>query len=268
MKNFLKGIVIGLGAVAPGLSGSILLVIFGLYQKTVTAISQIFKQFIKSVKFLMPLALGILLGILMFSKLVDWLLTSFEMQTRFAFLGFILGSLPMFYREVKKEGFHPKYYLVMACGLLLGVILFGFNRNLFPEITSPNLLQSVLLGLVVAASYIVPGVDSAAILSAFGLYNLWVSSLANINLTVLLPAAVGLVVGVLGVSMLIKMLISKCYTLTFSAIFGLFLSVVPSVLNERCVPGLNVQTLVSGILLVVGVVLSLLFGKLEKLTER
>ena len=98
MKNFLKGIVIGLGAVAPGLSGSILLVIFGLYQKTVTAISQIFKQFIKSVKFLMPLALGILLGILMFSKLVDWLLTSFE----------ILGSLPMFYREVKKEGFHPK----------------------------------------------------------------------------------------------------------------------------------------------------------------
>ena len=96
MKNFLKGIVIGLGAVAPGLSGSILLVIFGLYQKTVTAISQIFKQFIKSVKFLMPLALGILLGILMFSKLVDWLLTSFEMQTRFAFLGFILGSLPMF----------------------------------------------------------------------------------------------------------------------------------------------------------------------------
>ena len=105
MRIFLKGILVGLGAIAPGLSGSVLLVIFGLYQKTITSISTIFKDFKNSLKFLIPLAAGIGLGIVLFSKLVDWLLVTYEMQTRFAFFGFILGSIPLFWREVRKEGF-------------------------------------------------------------------------------------------------------------------------------------------------------------------
>ena len=103
--NFLKGIVIGLGAVAPGLSGSILLVIFGLYRKTIAAISGLFKNFKKNILFLIPLGLGVLLGIILFSKLVDWLLIQYQMQTRFAFLGLILGSVHLFWREVRKKGF-------------------------------------------------------------------------------------------------------------------------------------------------------------------
>ncbi len=265
MKNFFKGIVIGLGAIAPGLSGSVLLVIFGLYQKTVTAISTIFKSFKKNVRFLLPLVLGIGLGVILFSKLVDFLLNTFEMQTRYAFLGFILGSIPLFYKEVKKEGFAKKYYAVVAAAFAAGMLLFNFNRDLFPQITEPTLLQSVVLGLAVAASYIVPGVDSAAILSALGLYKLWVSSLASLDFSVLIPAALGLLIGVLAVSFIINKLIAKCYTLTFSVIFGLFLSIVPSVMNESCVPALNIKTAVSFAVLPVGLALSLLFSNLDKI---
>ena len=102
--NFFKGIVVGLGAVAPGLSGSILLVIFGLYRKTIEAISTLFKNFKKNMLFLIPLGFGILGGIFLFSKLVDWLLINFEMQTRFTFLGLIIGSVPLFWREVRHNG--------------------------------------------------------------------------------------------------------------------------------------------------------------------
>ncbi len=290
MKNLIKGIVIGLGAVAPGLSGSILLVIFGLYRKTISAISStvrcvfalaadLFKKsgklkgnpalkaIAESLRFLVPLAGGIGLGVILFSKLVDYLLTVVEMQTRFAFLGLILGSIPMFYREVKKEGFSKKYYLLIAVAFLGGTVLFNFNRNLFPQVTEPNILQSIILGLAVAASYIVPGVDSAAILSALGLYSLWVSSLANFNLAVLLPAAIGLAAGVLAVSFIINKLIAKCYTATFSVIFGLFLSVVPSVMNESCTLALNAKSAISLVLTAVCFVLSLLFGRLEKNNE-
>ncbi len=268
MTNFLKGIMIGLGAIAPGLSGSILLVIFGLYQRTITAISTLFQDLKSNLKFLVPLGCGILLGIILFSKLVDHLLTAYEMYTRFAFFGLILGSVPLFYREVKKKGFSNWYYICVAATFVLGLVLFNFNRHLFPEVTSPNFFQSILLGLVVAASYIVPGVDSAAILSALGLYNLWVSSLANLNLTVLVPAAMGAVAGVLGVSALIHYLMAKCYTLTFSLIFGLFLSTVPSVLFGCKDVGLNWQTLVSVLCMVVAFGLSLLFSNLETIKER
>ncbi len=263
--NFFKGIVIGLGAVAPGLSGSILLVIFGLYRKTIAAISTLFKNFKKNILFLIPLGLGILGGIFIFSKAVDWLLINYQMQTRFAFLGLILGSVPLFWREVRKNGFDKKYYIAVVLALAVGVFLFGINRSFFPTVSNPNFLQSVILGFVVAASYIVPGIDSAAVLSALGFYDIWVSSLANLNFNVLIPATVGVIAGVMIISFIINKLISVCYTLTFSIIFGLFISVIPSVLNESCVIGLNIKTAVSIILLVLGFLCSLAFSNWEKL---
>ena len=77
---------------------------------------------------------------------------------------------------------------------------------MFPKITEPNFFQSMLLGVAVAGSSIVPGVDSAVILSSLGLYELYVSSLANFNLVVLLPAGIGLVLGALIISFIIKII--------------------------------------------------------------
>ncbi len=268
MKNFVKGILVGLGAIAPGLSGSVLLVIFGLYQKTITAISTIFKDFKNNMKYLLPLAAGIGIGIVLFSKLVDFLLATYEMQTRFAFLGLILGSIPLFYKEVRKNGFHKKYYLLVAAAFVSGIILFNFNRDLFPVVTEPSLLQCVLLGVAVAASYIVPGIDSAAILSALGLYNLWVHSLATLNFDILLPALVGAAAGVLVISTLIDWLIVHCYTPTFSIIFGLFLSIVPAIFNESCTLGWNGKTFLSIVILLVSFTASLCFSNIEAIREK
>ena len=100
MKNFLKGIIVGIGGIAPGLSGSVLLVIFGLYQKTIDAIGTLFKNFKKNILFLVPLFLGFGVGILLFSKVIDFFLSNFEMQTRFTFLGLVIGTIPLFYNEV------------------------------------------------------------------------------------------------------------------------------------------------------------------------
>ena len=215
MTNFLKGIVVGIGGIAPGLSGSVLLVIFGLYQKTINAIGTIFKDFKKNLMFLIPLFAGFGVGVLIFSKIVDFLLNNFEMQTRFTFLGLIIGTIPLFYKEVKKEGFNKKYYIVIAIALMLGLFVFFFNSNLFPTITEPNLFQSVILGVAVAGSSIVPGVDSAAILSSLGLYELYVSSIANLDFAILIPAAFGLGIGVLVISFIINKLIKHFYTMTF-----------------------------------------------------
>lgn len=263
MTNFLKGIVVGIGGIAPGLSGSVLLVIFGLYQKTINAIGTIFKDFKKNLMFLIPLFAGFGVGVLIFSKIVDFLLNNFEMQTRFTFLGLIIGTIPLFYKEVKKEGFNKKYYIVIAIALMLGLFVFFFNSNLFPTITEPNLFQSVILGVAVAGSSIVPGVDSAAILSSLGLYELYVSSIANLDFAILIPAAFGLGIGVLVISFIINKLIKHFYTMTFSIIFGLFLSIIPSVLNESCVLAFNAVSVISIILVFVGFAVSFYLGGIQ-----
>ena len=263
MLNFLKGIIVGIGGIAPGLSGSVLLVILGLYQKTISAIGTLFKNFKENVKFLFPLVLGFGVGVILFSKVVDFLLGNFEMYTRFAFLGLVLGTIPLFYKEVKKEGFNKKYYLYMVIGAVVGFVLFYFNKGLFPVITNPNLLQSVLLGIAVAGSSIVPGVDSAVILSSLGLYELYVGSIANLNFSVLIPAAFGLVIGVLVISFLMNKLLKRFYTATFSVIFGLFISIIPNVLNESCALGLNASSVISIIIMIIGFGVSFFLGDIK-----
>ena len=114
MKNFFKGMVVGVGGVSPGLSGSVLLVIFGLYQKTVDAISTIFKKFKENLLFLIPLFLGAVVGVIISSKIIDFFLNNFPMQTRYTFLGLIIGTLPLFYSEVKRDGCKKKHYIVMV----------------------------------------------------------------------------------------------------------------------------------------------------------
>ena len=264
LKNFFKGVVAGIGGIAPGLSGSVLLVILGLYEQTVNAIGTLFLDFKKNIKFLLPLVLGLGVGILLFSKVVDFLLETFEFQTRYAFLGLILGTIPLFYREVKKKGFRKRYYFLIAVAAALGFFLFGFNRHLFPAVTEPNLLQSILLGVAVAGSSIVPGVDSAAIMSAFGLYELYVSSLADFNLQILLPAAGGLAVGAVVISTVMNLLIKNVYTGTFSVIFGLFLAIIPTVVMEESCTITSIPMGLAAVgFAVLGALISLYFGDIK-----
>ena len=251
MMNFFKGIIVGIGGIAPGLSGSVLLVILGLYQKTITAIGTLFKNFKKNLLFLCPLFLGFGIGVIIFSKIVNFLLNNFEMHTRYAFLGLIVGTIPLFYKQVKKEGFNKKYYIFILMSAIGGFILFNINKELFPIVTNPNLFQSVLLGVAVAGSSIIPGVDSAVILSSLGLYELYVGTLAEFNLSVLIPAGFGLIIGALILSIIINKLIEKHYTATFAIIFGLFLSIIPNVLNGNCTLGFNIDSILSILILII-----------------
>lgn len=263
LTTFLKGIVVGIGGILPGLSGSVMLLILGLYERCISILSNVFKGFKKNIIFLIPLVLGFGVGILGFSRVIDFFLAEFEFYTRYLFFGLVIGTVPLFYRSVKKNGFAKRYYIVIAVSLVAGIFLFSFNSNIFPVIKNHNLLQSVLLGVAVAGSSIVPGVDSAVILSALGLYELYVSSLADLNLLVLLPAAVGLLLGAFVISKIMNFFIRRFYITTFSIVFGLFLSIIPKILTEACTITNLGQLAIAIVLVVFGFVFSFYFGDIK-----
>ena len=262
MDRFFKGIIVGLGGVAPGLSGSVLLIIFGLYQKTLDALGSLLKEFRKNLRFLAPLVAGMFLGVLLFSKAIDFFLNTYEMPTRFCFLGLILGTLPMVWQEVKKEGFSRKYYVVIVLAAVLGTWFFTVNPNAFPQVTDPTLLQKLLLGVAVAATAIIPGVDPAVFLSTLGFYEMYVSALASVDLAVLIPMVGGLAVGAVAISFAMSWLFRRFYTAAFSVIFGIFLSMIPNMLTESCVLGWNGASAVSVAVLILGFLVSLILGDL------
>lgn len=260
MIRFLKGILVGLGGVAPGLSGSVLLIIFGLYRQTLDALGSLFRSFRKNAAFLLPLVAGMFTGVLLFSKVIDFFLTGYEMPTRFCFLGLILGTIPMVWKEVRKEGFSRGYYGLILVSVLGGICFFTLNPNLFPQIKDPNLLQCIALGVAVAATAIIPGVDPAVFLSTLGFYEMYVRALAEFSLPILLPMVIGLVLGAAGISAAMTLLFKRWYTGTFSVIFGIFLSMVPNMLNDTCVLAWNGRSLVSLVVMVLGFALSLYLG--------
>ncbi len=260
MERFLKGIVVGLGGVAPGLSGSVLLIIFGLYQQTLEALGTLLTRFKKNVRFLLPLVAGMFLGVLLFSRVIDFCLTEFEVPTRFCFLGLILGTLPMVWKEVRKEGFRKYHYLVVFAAVLAGTWFFTVNPNGFPQVTDPTLLQSVLLGIAVAATAIIPGVDPAVFLSALGFYEMYVHALASLELSILVPMVLGLALGAVVISFAMSTLFKWAYTGTYSVIFGIFLSMIPNMLTPNCRLGWDGGSLAAIVLMVLGFGLSYFLG--------
>ena len=260
MVNFLKGIVAGIGGVSPGLSGSVLLILLGLYHQTLEALGTLLTRFKQNIRFLLPIVLGMVTGVLLFSKVIDFCLTQHEMPTRFCFLGLILGTIPLFYREVKKEGFSRGYWLVILGTILLGIWMFNAHPTLFPLVTDPNLPQCIFLGVAVVATAIVPGLDPAVVLSTLGYYECYVHSLANFNISVLAPMVIGVAAGGIAISALMTALFRRFYTATFSVVFGLFLSMIPNMLNESCVLGPDPASLLSVILMVLGFALSFYLG--------
>ena len=267
-KNFVKGIIAGIGGIVPGLSGSVLMVLLDIYEHTIHALGTLFQNFKKNVRFLLPVLLGMGCGVILFSRTVDFLLEFFEFYTRYAFLGLVLGTVPLFYRQIGKHGF-PRYcYGIILAAAAAGFLLLGFNRNLFPMVTQPNFLQCVAMGGIVAASSIVPGIDSAVILSTFGFYELYVSALAELNMTVLLPAALGLIVGAVVISAGMDFLLKKAYTATFSALFGFFLSIIPNMLNESCRIASAFDAAMALIFILVGFLVSYYLGDWKANTAR
>ena len=268
MDRFLKGIIVGLGGVAPGLSGSVLLIIFGLYQNTLDALGSLLTNFRKNVRFLLPLVAGMFLGVLLFSKLIDYLLRYWEVPTRFCFLGLILGTLPMVWSEVKKEGFAKGYYALILLSAALGTWIFTLNGDGFPQVTDPTLLQRILLGIAVAATAIVPGVDPAVFLSSLGFYEMYVGALASLDLYILLPMVLGLAGGAVGISFAMSVLFRRFYTASFSVIFGIFLSMIPNMLTADCVLRADLQSVISIFLTAAGFFLSLYLGDIRRYNRK
>ena len=266
--NFLKGIVAGIGGIIPGLSGSVLMVLLGVYEQTIHALGTLLSNFKKNIRFLLPLLLGMVCGVLMLSRLVDYLLEFYPFQTRYAFLGLVIGTVPLFYQQIGKNGFPKYYYGVMLAAAVIGFLLFGINRQLFPPVQQPNFLQCVVMGVFVAASSIVPGIDSAVILSTLGFYELYVGALAEFNLRVLLPEALGLVMGAVLISAGMNFLLKKAYTLTFCVLFGFFISIIPNMLDQSC----HIQSVGDGMVAIVfavaGCLLSYYLGDVKKNNAR
>lgn len=253
-RTFLTGFLIGIGAIAPGISGGAIAVIFGLYDRITDAIAHFYRNFLEKMKFLLPLFAGAGLGVLLFGKVIYYLFENYNVQVRFLFIGLMAGTLPSVFHTANKKGGHWWYLLPMAGGAALILILTHMEAFVCSganaDIRFPLLLAS---GAILGFGTIVPGVSSSFILMSMGMYDTVMDAIANLHYIRLLPIAIGFITFVLLFAKLVDWMYRKAYGLISYIVCGLLLgSIVPVIPPMK----LDVTTLLAGLLAITGGFLS------------
>lgn len=226
--DFGKGVLIGAGAIIPGVSSGVLCVIFGIYEKLLDSVLNFFTDIRKNLKFLFPIILGGLTGVILFSKILQFLLYKYPLQTKSIFIGLILGGVGLLFKEMnKKEKFKIKNLLYLFISLAVGVaMVYIENKVGVEEIENVNYIYLILSGFLMSIGIVVPGVSNTVILMLLGVYSLYLSSVSTLYFPVLVPMAIGIILGSLLFMKIIKYLLDKFYIQTMFSIIGFTLGSV------------------------------------------
>lgn len=173
-KRLIFAFVIGMAFITPGLSGGVIAAAAGIYEPSVNAIVTIHKNFRKSFFYLLPIGIGGVTGLLVFSRLLEQILASAEATVIFVFLGLVLGSLPAFIKESNsKDGFKALFLIPTSCTFALVMVIEKvLSRPEFHQTTSElTLPMYIVCGIIMSLGMIIPGISSSFILMAMGIYN-------------------------------------------------------------------------------------------------
>lgn len=222
-----KGILIGAGAILPGISSGVLCVIFGIYEKLIDSILGIFKDFKKNFTFLLPIFIGIGIGFVLFGRLLNYFFNCYENECKILFLGLILGSVPTLFKQVnQKKKFRLSFLLYTLINFSFGLFLFLLEKNIsttYLYSSQSNYIFLILSGFFMSAGVVIPGVSSTVILMCFGSYFIYLESISILNLSVLLPMGIGLICGAIFFLILIRFLLKNYSYQTYYSIIGFVL---------------------------------------------
>ncbi len=278
--NILRGIVIGISNVIPGVSGGTMMVSMGIYDRLILVLTHFVKRMKEAVALLVPIAIGMLLAIALFAKLFsEVLFPRFPLQTNLFFIGLILGGLPIIYRKVK--GVSIKLPQVLAFLLffmlvtVLAVVGEGGGADADITLSIGNVLKLFFVGVVAAATMVIPGVSGSMIMMILGYYNTIIDTInACIDalrafdipalldtFIVLVPFGIGVVIGIVAVAKLVEFMLKKFPAVTYWAIIGLIVASPIAILIMMEIGTIGVIEILSGvILLAAGFCISMKIG--------
>lgn len=241
----LKGIVIGVANVIPGVSGGTIAVITGVFDRLVEALNTLFRKFRENLRFLIPLGIGMAVGIVGLSKVMDFCLTKFNLQTNFFFVGVVLGSMPMIFGKARETGKFRASHLptcVLAFVLVIGLAVVqtyfigakATEAGALPAMSFPVFCLYFFGGMLGAAAMVVPGISGSLVMVLIGLYDKVLAAITGLlnfgdragmlaSLIAVIPMGLGILLGVFAVAKLIEFLMRKFKSATYYTIFALLI---------------------------------------------
>ena len=263
MKEYLvlaiKGFIIGVANIIPGVSGGTLAITLGIYERLINAISHFMKNIKENIKFLFPIGIGAVLSLAILSNAISYALTNFKFPTTLFFIGLIVGGIPLLYKKIDKE-VNGKNILLMLITFSI-VVLFTFMDSGNKVISFANMdiykyITLFIVGIIAAATMVIPGISGSFVLMLLGYYEPIINTIKDFthlnniasNLAILIPFGIGVLVGIVLIAKLIEYLLAKHEVPTYFMIIGFILASIISIIVEAGLTT-NIMFIVSGIIL-------------------
>ena len=186
----LQGVLIGVGAVLPGISGGVLCVVFGIYKPVMELLGDPIRKFRTHVPKLLPVIVGGAVGFLGVAKILAFFLETYPAPSVCLFIGLITGMLPSLFREANEKGRVKNAWVPLAVAFVV-ILALLISLNLFSITITPNFGWYVFCGFCLALSVIAPGMSFSTLLMPLGLYTPFVDGLGSLDFSILVPAGMG-----------------------------------------------------------------------------
>lgn len=264
--QFLKGMLIGSGAILPGVSGGALAAIFGLYEPIITFLADMRKNFLANVRFFLPVGIGAIFGIFVLATPIDYGLQFYPVHILWGFIGAILGTFPSLYKEAGKEGRETKHIILAIITAIVVFVALGWaNRNL--NVQAPqNTLSWLFAGGIFASGLIVPGLSPSNFLIYFNLYQPLTEGIRTLDFSIIIPVGIGAVATVLLFSRLMRNIMDRAYAIVFHFILGVVVASTAIIAPAaELYTGFTIWNYIAVfIIFVLGLFLGLWMGRLEE----
>ena len=241
VMDFLRGMVIGLANIIPGVSGGTMMVSMGIYDTLIHCITHLLKAFKKSLLTLLPYALGMVAAIVGLSFAIEYLFAHYPLPTNTAFIGLILGGLPVIVKRLRGSRQRPGalggvlFCLFFALIVVLQILGESGGQAVAVTLSAGQVLKLLFIGMIASATMVIPGVSGSMILMLLGYYEPMISSVKGLaealaagqwplvlhNMGILLPFGIGIVIGIFAIAKLIEVLLARWEGVTYCAILGL-----------------------------------------------
>ena len=225
ISKIIKGIIIALGFILPGISGGVLAAILGIYERMIRFLAHPFKQLKEDILYFLPVAIGMLLGIGLFSYPIEYLLEHYQVYVLWSFAGAIIGTVPSLVKEANRESERDKVDLIWfwATFIISGLSL--YSLNFVVGSLSATFLNFILAGALLALGILVPGLSPSNLLLILGLYSPMLTGFKTFDLFgTFLPIGIGAVLTFVAFSKFMDYALRVYHSRVYHFIIGIVLS--------------------------------------------
>lgn len=191
LLRFIKGMFIGSGFILPGVSGGALAAIFGIYERMIQFLANVTKNFKENIRFFLPVGLGAIVGIVLLSFGVSFLLGNYETIILWFFVGCIVGTVPSLWRDAGKEGRTPREWLIFITSFIGGCAFIYWVNGAIGGAVEQNFVTWMIAGGLISLGTIVPGLSPSNFIVLMGMYQAMADGFKTLNLSVIIPIGTG-----------------------------------------------------------------------------